>query len=386
MAKILCAMSGGVDSSVAAYLLKREGHDVTGVFLRLGPDAVSRIHDARPSTPGGHGDAAETRERNAITKNRSCCSVEDSRDAALVAARLDIPYYSLDYEGEFGRIIDNFVDEYNRGRTPIPCVLCNQWLKFGSLREKARVLGCDYVATGHYARVGQDRRGTWQLRRGVDPAKDQSYFLFLMPKPSLPQTLFPVGGFTKDEIRRLAREAELPVAEKAESQEICFVPGDDYREVLRAKTPERLREGNFIDLSGRVLGQHPGHQNFTIGQRRGTGIALGTPHYVVDLDTEENTVTLGERAALHKARARLSGVQWTSLPRDPEPGQTQRLDVQIRHRHSPEPAIVEATDGSGATVEFDTPQTAITPGQAAVFYDGDVVVGGGWIDAAETPG
>ena len=384
MAKILCAMSGGVDSSVAAYLLKREGHDVTGVFLRLGPDAVSQIHDAR--SHAGPQRPAEATNRGAagtIPQNRACCSVEDSRDAALVAARLDIPYYSLDYEGEFKPIIDNFIDEYNRGRTPIPCVLCNQWLKFGSLREKARALGCDYVATGHYARVDKHPSGAWQLRRGVDRDKDQSYFLFLMPKASLPQTLFPVGGYTKNEIRSIAREADLPVAEKPESQEICFVPGDDYREVLRAKTPERLRPGNFIDLSGHVLGQHEGHQNFTIGQRRGTGIALGTPHYVVALDTEANTVTLGERDALHGRGARLSGVQWTSLAHDPEDGEQRRLDVQIRHRHSAQSALVEARNGGGATVTFDEPQTAITPGQAAVFYDGDVIVGGGWIDTAE---
>ena len=268
MAKVLCAMSGGVDSSVAAFLLKEAGHDVIGIFLRLGPDAAAHHQGT----------------------NRACCSVEDSRDAALVASRLGIPYYSLNYSGEFTRIIDHFVDEYHRGRTPNPCVLCNQWLKFGSLREKAHALGCDAVATGHYARIERkgDARGRTsapQLLRGRDRAKDQSYFLFLMPRPSLSDTMFPVGGYSKPEIRAIAKSAGLPVAEKPESQEICFVPNDDYREVLRARTPERLHPGRFVDISGRVLGEHTGHQNYTIGQRRGVGIALGKPVYVAAIDS-----------------------------------------------------------------------------------------------------
>jgi tRNA-specific 2-thiouridylase len=361
MAKVLCAMSGGVDSSVAALLLRRAGHEVVGVFLRLGPDAA-----------GG-----ELRRGS----HRACCSVEDSRDAALVAARLGIPHYSLNYEGEFSRIIDDFVEEYHRGRTPNPCVRCNQWLKFGSLRSAARMLGCDAVATGHYARIEPDGAGRHRLLRGRDAAKDQSYFLFLMPRESLASTMFPVGGLTKGEVRALAREAGLPVSEKPESQEICFVPDDDYREVLRARAPERVRPGRFLDLSGRVLGEHAGYQNFTIGQRRGTGIALGKPHYVVGIDPAEGAVTLGEREALRRTEADLSGVEWPSID-PPAPGRTVRIEVQIRHRHRARPASVEVTGDGTAILRFDEPEEAVAPGQAAVFYDGEVLLGGGWIDAA----
>ncbi len=354
-------MSGGVDSSVAAYLLREQGHDVVGVFLRLGADAAAHSRGAGSS--------------------RACCSVEDSRDAALVAARLGIPYYSLNYSGEFGRIIDHFADEYHRGRTPNPCVLCNQWLKFGSLREKAHALGCDAVATGHYARIERDARGTARLLRGRDRSKDQSYFLFLMPRESLEDTLFPVGGCSKAEIRALAREADLPVAEKPESQEICFVPNDDYREVLRARAPEKLRPGSFVDLSGRVLGGHSGHQNFTIGQRRGVGIALGRPVYVAAINAETNTVTLAGREALLKTEVDVAQVQWTSMD-DPPEGVPLRVEAQIRHHHAPRPAVVVPSSGRRALLRFDGHEEAVTPGQAAVFYQGDVLLGGGWIEAA----
>ena len=327
MARILCAMSGGVDSSVAAYLLKKEGHDVLGIFLRLGADGAS-YHQG---------------------SSRACCSVEDSRDAALVAARLDIPYYSLNYSGEFRRIVDHFVDEYHRGRTPNPCVLCNQWLKFGTLREKARALGCEAVATGHYARIESDAQGRRRLLRGRDPAKDQSYFLFLMPPDSLEDTRFPVGGLTKAEIRDLARAADLPVAEKPESQEICFVPNDDYREVLRARSPEKLRPGRFVDLSGSILGEHAGHQNFTIGQRRGVGIAFGTPRYVVDIDAESNTVTLAKREHLRRTELDVAEVQWISME-SPSPGSQVVVQAQIRHHHRPRQATVTQHTGGRATV------------------------------------
>jgi tRNA-specific 2-thiouridylase len=359
-------MSGGVDSSVAACLLKRAGHEVLGVFLRLGADAVAAA--------GAHGLGS---------RNRACCSVEDSRDAALVAARLGIPFYSMNYQGEFGRIIDYFVEEYHRGRTPIPCVLCNQWLKFGSLREKARALGCDYVATGHYARIEAGGGETWQLLRGRDRDKDQSYFLFRMHQESLPWTLFPVGGYSKAEVRALARGAGLPVAEKPDSQEICFVPNNDYREVLRARAPERLRPGNFVDLSGNVLGSHGGHQNFTIGQRRGTGIALGTPHYVAGIDAATNTVTLAERPALRKTKVLVGEVAWTSMSSPPPRGDELRVEAQIRYRHRAQPARLVSESGATATLRFDAPQEAVTPGQAAVFYQGDTLLGGGWIEGAE---
>lgn len=352
-------MSGGVDSSVAAQLLKDQGHDVIGVFLRLGQGAP------RPS----HG------------SSRACCSVEDARDAGLVAARLGIPFYALDASRDFSRIIDHFVEEYHRARTPNPCALCNQWIKFGTLREKALALGCDAVATGHYARIERDSAGRPQLLRGLDRSKDQSYFLFLMPAESLGQTLFPVGGMTKAEIRAIARERGLPVAEKAESQEICFVPNDDYREVLRARTPERMRPGRFVDLSGRVLGTHAGYQGFTLGQRRGVGVALGRPAYVTAIDPCENSVTLGEREELLRSRIAVADVQWLSVG-SPLPGKTLRAAVQIRHRHSPRPATLLVGEGDRVDVHLDEPELAVTPGQAAVFYSGDVVLGGGWIESA----
>jgi tRNA-specific 2-thiouridylase len=357
MAKVLCAMSGGVDSSVAAYLLKKAGHDVMGIFLRLGAGS----HEGSSS--------------------KACCSMEDSRDAALVASRLDIPYYSLNYSGEFERIIDHFVAEYHRGRTPNPCVLCNQWLKFGSLREKARALGCGAIATGHYARIERSESGTPQLLRGRDASKDQSYFLFLMPRESLSETYFPVGGLTKSKIREIARSANLPVAEKPESQEICFVPNDDYREVLRARTPDKLRPGKFIDLSGSVLGEHRGHQNFTVGQRRGVGIALGKPAYVVDIDASTNTVTLADRECLRRTEVDVAQVQWISIdtPRD---GVSLRVEAQIRHHHHPRPATVTSVSATQVLLRFDEYEEAVAPGQAAVFYRGDVVLGGGWIEAA----
>ncbi len=359
MAKVLCAMSGGVDSSVAAYLLKEAGHDVVGIFLRLGPDAASHHRGSR----------------------RACCSIEDSRDAALVASRLEIPYYSLNYEGEFGRVIDHFIEEYHRARTPNPCVLCNQWLKFGSLRARALALGCEAVATGHYARIQRDPSGRPQLLRGRDHAKDQSYFLFLMPRDSLHDTIFPVGSYTKAEIRAVAREAGLPVAEKAESQDICFVPDDDYREVLRARTPTRLEPGRFVDLSGRVLGHHEGYQSFTIGQRRGLGVAIGKPAYVNAIDPETNTVTLTDRESLRRTTMEVSQVQWTSID-SPMTGESIRVEAQIRHHHMPRAATVTVLEGDRAHVRFDEFEEAVKPGQAAVFYAGEVLLGGGWIDSA----
>jgi tRNA-specific 2-thiouridylase len=352
-------MSGGVDSSVAALLLKQAGHEVLGVFLRLGSDAV------------GH----------ARSTSRACCSVEDSRDAALVAARLDIPYYSLNYKEEFGRIIDYFVEEYHRGRTPNPCVRCNQFLKFGSLREKAEALGCDAIATGHYARIERDASGSPRLLRALDQEKDQSYFLFLMPRESLQRTLFPVGSYSKSQVRSIARAERLPVAEKPESQEICFVPNDDYREVLRARGPERFRTGRFVDLSGRVLGEHHGHQNFTIGQRRGTGIAAGSPRYVVQIDAQSNTVTLGARDALRRFEVDVDEVGWTSVA-PPPIDKPLRVEAQIRHRHKARAATVIPLTPTRVLLRFDEAEEAVTPGQAVVFYDGDVVLGGGWIEGA----
>jgi tRNA-specific 2-thiouridylase len=366
MSRILCAMSGGVDSSVAAALLRNAGHEVVGVFLRLGP------------APGEENGAGGLRAHN----QRSCCSVGDAHDASRVADHLGIPFYPLNYRREFERIIDYFVDEYNRGRTPNPCAMCNQWIKFGALVEQARALGCERVATGHYARVrrggGAERGGSPELLRGADRLKDQSYFLFTMPRESLGMAVFPVGDRTKGDCRALARELGLPVADKPDSQEICFVPGGDYRAVLEARTPERIRPGVVLDPGGEVLGEHPGHQRFTIGQRRGLGRAFGEPRYVVAIDAAANTVTLGPRAALACAACEVGGINWLSIDA-PAAGEAIDCEVQIRHRSGPVRARVTAGESAGARVDFAAPQDAVTPGQAAVFYRGEVLLGGGWI-------
>ena len=360
MARVLCAMSGGVDSSVAAHLLKEAGHEVLGVFLRLGPDAAGRAQGASEGA------------------RRSCCSIEDSRDAALVAGRLGIPFYALNAQEDFGRIIDHFTAEYHRGRTPNPCVLCNHWIKFGSLLEKARALGCDALATGHYARADRGPDGRPRLLRAADPAKDQSYFLFLLGPEVLGMALFPVGGLSKAEVRRIARERDLPVADKPDSQEICFVPGD-YREVLEARDPGCIKEGRFEDSQGTDLGLQPGHQNFTVGQRRGLGRAFGEPRYVVRIDAARNVVVLGSREDLVSGSLRAADVRWISIP-EPAPGGTLEAQVRIRHRHRAAPARLRVEAPGRVLVDFDEPQSAVTPGQAAVFYDGDVVLGGGWIE------
>jgi len=364
VARILCAMSGGVDSGVAALLLKEAGHEVLGVFMRLGEKVGADA--ARPA-------GADSRSGK---RPRGCCSVEDARDAALVASRLEIPFYAMNYQEEFGRIVDYFVDEYHRGRTPNPCARCNQWLKFGSLRERARALRCDAVATGHYARI-ETAGGSARLLRAADSAKDQSYFLFLMEREALGETLFPVGDFSKADVRALARRHGLPVADKPDSQEICFVPGD-YREVLSAHGADRIRPGRFVDRAGRDLGGHGGHQNFTIGQRRGLGMAFGEPRYVVAIEPERNEVVIGAREHLSVSTASLDEVRWVSIA-DPAPGETIEAEVQIRHRHRAVPARVSVEGHAAARVEFLQPVEAVTPGQAAVFYRGLVLLGGGWI-------
>jgi tRNA-specific 2-thiouridylase len=353
---ILIAMSGGVDSSVAALLLKREGLDAVGVFMRNGV-----------ALPTGSGPV------------RSCCGAGDAHDARRVADRLGIPFYVLDFAEDFDRIMDAFCASYDRGETPNPCILCNRDLKFGRLYAHAGAVGAEAVATGHYARV--ERRGDrFALRRGADPAKDQSYVLFPLSQAQLARVRFPLGESTKAEVRALAREAGLPVMDKPESMEICFVPGDDYRALLRERIGDRLREGDLKGMDGRVLGRHPGYQCFTIGQRHGLGIALGRPAYVVRIEPGTNTVVIGEEADLMSASCAAREVVWGIAPTT---GTALRAAVQIRSQHRAAPATVVALDGGRAEVRFDAPQRAVTPGQAAVFYDGEWVVGGGWIEKKE---
>jgi len=349
-------MSGGVDSSVAAALLADEGHDVIGVSMQL--------YD----------------QTNGDRTFGSCCSLSDLNDARRVAASINIPHYVLNFEKQFEHeVVSNFVREYTAGRTPLPCAHCNSDLKFATLAERARGFGADAVATGHYARVNQDpHTGRYLLRRGVDPAKDQAYFLFSLTQEQLAQAVFPVGGHRKEAVREYARRRELPVADKPDSQEICFIPDNDYRSFLSRRAPDASMDGTIVDEGGRVLGRHAGIQRFTVGQRKGLGIAspTGAPLYVLALRPEDRQVVVGPRPSLERTSLTASLVNWMIQ----EPAGPVRATAQIRHRHTPAAATVRSLGSGRADVVFDAPQLAITPGQAVVFYDGDVVLGGGWID------
>ncbi len=346
MTKVLVAMSGGVDSSVAALLLQRAGHEIVGVFMRNGVSSV--------------GPAAE----------KSCCSASDANDAARTADRLGVPFYSVDYAAEFGTLIDHFADEYRRGRTPNPCVLCNQHLKFGHLFSLADAIGADSVATGHYARVDDGR-----MLRAVDGEKDQSYYLFGVDRDALRRVHFPLGALTKPEVRQLAAEAGLVTAAKPESMEICFVTSGDYRDVVRARGGVG-RPGRFVDTTGRELGRHEGVGAFTVGQRRGLP-ALGAPHYVTSIDAQTGDVVLGRRDELGTTTAAVRGVRWLVDP----PNAPIRVEVKVRARAAAAAATLTANaDASAVRLDFDASVDAVTPGQAAVFYSGDLVLGGGWLD------
>jgi len=368
--KVVVAMSGGVDSSVAAALLLREGYDVMGVFMRLGtPAGVESSENASCDPSGKH--------------KQGCCSVLDAADSRRVAGLLGIPFYVLNFQDDFGRVIDYFVTEYNRGRTPNPCVRCNDWLKFGKLAQYAQAAGADYVASGHYARAEDDpATGRRRLLRGRDHRKDQSYVLFGVSRQTLDHTLLPIGGFEKHEVRALAEELKLPVFNKPDSQEICFVPNNDYAALVRRRSPETFRAGEFVTADGKVVGQHEGHQHFTIGKRKGLGVALGHPIYVVDIDPTSNRVTLGEKEELLKSTltAHQLNILSDRLKVGAEPINCQ---AKIRYNHQPQPATATRAAPDELTVRFDEPQSAITPGQAVVLYDGDEVLGGGWIDRAQ---
>lgn len=344
--RVLAALSGGVDSSVAALCLIEAGLDVIGVFMRNG---VS-----------GHTGAAA----------KSCCSASDARDASLVADRLGIPFYSVDYEREFGSLVDHFAAEYRRGRTPNPCVLCNQQLKFGQMFSLADAVGASAVATGHYARIEDGR-----LLRARDLDKDQTYYLFGVERSCLDRVRFPLGGLTKAEVRSKAREAGLETADKPESMEICFVTSDSYRDVVAARGGHG-RSGVFVNESGGELGEHDGIDGFTVGQRRGLP-ALGSPHYVKEIRATSGEVVLCRRDGLLSQSAVVRDVNWLIEP----PTCERPAAVQIRARSAPVPATLAPDEGAGAVrVAFHEPVSAVTPGQAAVFYDGDAVLGGGWLD------
>jgi len=344
-------MSGGVDSSVAAWLLKEQGWDVIGVTMKLWPqDCMTRAED-------------------------KCCGPQAIADARGVAHALGVPHYVIDEAVPFERlVIDYFADEYRAGRTPNPCVMCNEKLKFGNLWDKATALGATFIATGHYAIVEHPSDGTPILRKGLDPKKDQSYFLFSLKESQLARALFPLGSLTKEEIRGIARKLGLKVADKEDSQEICFVPGKDYKAFLRDRG-ETFQPGGFYDLQGNHLGPHDGIELFTIGQRKGLPGGGGTPRYVVDIDAASGRVILGGEEDLLCEEFTVGRVTWHDEP----PSTARRITVKVRHGHTGDDADVVAATEETAVVRPLAPLRAVTPGQAAVFYDGDKVIGGGWI-------
>jgi tRNA-specific 2-thiouridylase len=347
MTRVLAAMSGGVDSSVAALLLQRQGHEVVGVFMRNGVT--------------GKGGPQE----------KSCCSASDAADAAAVADRLGIAFYSMDYAPEFGALIDHFAAEYRAGRTPNPCVLCNQQLKFGHLMSLCDDVGAELVATGHYARQVEGR-----LLRARDADKDQTYYLFGLDRRALLRARFPLGGLCKSEVRAIAADAGLVTASKPESMEICFVTSGDYRDVVRARGGAG-RPGRFVDAAGNELGRHDGVDGFTVGQRRGLP-ALGRPVYVGSIDAGTGDVVLVERDGLGTQTAAVRGVRW--LVDAPPAGARIAAQVKVRARSAPVQATVLPDPDGGARIEFGAPVQAVSPGQAAVFYDGELVLGGGWLE------
>lgn len=344
-------MSGGVDSSVAAWLLKEQGWEVIGVTMKLWPqDCMSRAED-------------------------KCCGPQAIADARSVAHALGVPHYVIDEAVPFERlVIDYFAEEYKAGRTPNPCVMCNEKLKFGNLWDKATALGAAYIATGHYAIVEHPMEGSPILRKGLDPKKDQSYFLFSLRGGQLARALFPLGSLTKEEIRGIARKLGLKVADKEDSQEICFVPGKDYKAFLRDRG-ETFQAGGFYDLQGNHLGDHDGIELFTIGQRKGLPGGAGTPRYVVDIDAASGRVILGGEEDLLCGEFSVARVNWHGHP----PSGKRMITVKVRHGHTGDPAEVTAGPDDTAIVRPLEPLRAVTPGQAAVFYDGDRIIGGGWI-------
>ena len=353
MAKALIAMSGGVDSSVAAYLMKEAGYECIGCTMRLYEN-----------------------EDAGVSRDQTCCSLDDVEDARSVAYRLGMPYYVFNFSDDFKeKIICKFINSYEMGRTPNPCIDCNRYMKFEKLHERAKILGCDKVVTGHYARIEHDGE-RYLLKKAVDESKDQSYVLYSLTQEGLAHTAFPLGSLCKSETRKIAEEHGFINAHKPDSQDICFVPDGDYARVIELNTGKKYEPGDFVDKQGNVLGRHRGIINYTIGQRKGLGISAAAPLYVCSIDTKNNTVVLGDDKDLYSDTLEADEFNWRSgvVPASPV-----RCRAKIRYRQKEQPATAYPIGDAMVKIVFDEPQRAITPGQSAVLYDGDVVLGGGTI-------
>ncbi|MFG0336244.1 MAG: tRNA 2-thiouridine(34) synthase MnmA [Maioricimonas sp. JB049] len=366
MKRVVLAMSGGVDSSASAWLLREQGYEVIGLFMRSGAT------EAAACATGGDMLPIVT----APTRKQGCCSASDAADARRVADAMDIPFHALNFEDAFGRIKEYFADEYLAGRTPNPCVMCNNWLKFGKLWAFAEQVGAEAIASGHYAQVqpvhGEDGFG---LFRGRDRTKDQSYVLFGVQRTLLEKILYPVGGYTKEEIRDLARKAGLRTANKPDSQEICFIPDNDYGAFLERFRGPQDTAGDMVDTAGNVVGRHDGYQHFTVGQRKGLGVTFGSPRFVVRIEPDSRRVVIGTREELGRQDLEANRLNWLTT----EAPERLRCTAQIRYQHTPAACTVEVNAEDRCRVQFDEPQFGIAPGQAVVFYDAERVLGGGWI-------
>lgn len=363
---VAVAMSGGVDSSTVAAVLLEQGHSVVGLTMQLWNQR--RLPELQGAGPAQH----------------RCCSLDDVYDAKRVAQHLRFPHYVVNFEAQFEQsVVRPFVEQYLSGRTPVACTNCNNDVKFEPLLRMARQIGAERLATGHYARIRRNSEtGRCELLRARDDTKDQSYFLWGLTQEQLSRSDFPLGELTKEEVRELARRVQLPVAEKPESMELCFVPNGNYVQFIHAYSREaglgvKEEEGEIVNEEGAVIGRHSGVHNFTIGQRKGLGFAAGKPLYVLAIDAKKNRVVVGDDAALRTTSFTVENVNWVSVE---EPREPIRAEVKIRHKHEPAAATVEALAGNRARITFDSPQRAVTPGQAAVFYREDVVLGGGWIN------
>lgn len=352
--KVVIGMSGGVDSSVAAYLLKEQGYDVLGITMEVIP-----------------------RNEEFEEREGGCCSLSAVNDATRVAAKLDIPYYVLNFKDVFeSKVINYFIDEYLAGKTPNPCIACNKYIKFDEFLKKAELLGAKYIATGHYAIIEKDEKtGRYLLKRSKDDKKDQTYVLYNMTQYQLEHTLMPLGGYTKDKVREIAAEIGLSVANKKDSEEICFVPDNDYAKFIKERQPEKIKPGYFVDVEGNRLGKHKGIVHYTIGQRKGLGLSLGRPVYVIDIIPEKNLVVIGEEGEIFKDTLYAEDVNL--IPFEKLDGEM-KVTAKIRYSAKEANATIKPYK-NGVLVKFETPQRAITKGQSVVFYDGDIVVGGGII-------